>query len=133
MAHKQNVIVIRRSCLTGYAVWLYRGSSRDASRVAYLYARKKEVERVLTWNERAMRRKSNILRLLNKCLETIPLDTVLTPEQNAAARMLRKISESDYLPDMAFYEHIQESDRRRNERSQNTARARIKKGNEYYV
>lgn len=53
-----------------------------------------------------MRRKSNILRLLDKCLERIPLGVVLTPEQNAAARTLRKISKDEYLPDMEFYNHI---------------------------
>ena len=104
--HQQRVIVIRKSRLTGQAVWMYEGSTRRAAHWAYWYARRKEVQRVNTWCDRALRRKSNILRLLNKCLDRIPLDAVLTPEQNAAARTLRKISKEAYLPDMEFYNYI---------------------------
>lgn len=104
--HQQRIIVIRKSRLTGRAVWMYEGSTRRAAHWAYWYACRKEVQRVNTWCDRALRRKSNILRLLNKCLERIPLAAVLTPEQNAAARTLRKISKEAYLPDMEFYNYI---------------------------
>lgn len=104
--HQQRVIVIRKSRLTGRAIWIYEGPTRRAAHWAYWYARRKEVQRVNTWCDRALRRKANILRLLNKCLEHIPLDAVLTPEQNAAARTLRKISEEAYLPDMEFYNQV---------------------------
>ncbi len=106
MNMNKRMTVIRRSCITGNPVWMHAGVSRGASYWAYWYACRKELQRVNTWYDRASRRKANILRLLAKCLENIPLDAVLTPEQNAAARTLRKISESEYLPDMEFYNHI---------------------------
>ena len=52
----------------------------------------------------AAKRKANIFRLLNMCIDNTKGE--LTKEQKAAALTLRRIGEAPYVPDMQFYEHI---------------------------
>ena len=110
-----NVIVIRRSCLTGKVVWLYRGPSKSAAHVAYHRACKAEIQRVRHWGETAAKRRSNIMRLLNECLDEIPITATLTPQQIEWSRMLRSISKEDIACHREFYDHIIEERRRRDE------------------
>lgn len=114
MKHKGNVIIIRKSCLTGKVVWIYIGPSRAAGHFAYWWSRRKEEQRIRQWGERMSMRRANILRLLNACMEAFPTGTALTPEQNEAARQLLSISKKDAVCDMEFYNHFQEERRRRN-------------------
>lgn len=113
MSHKIQAIVIRRSCLTGRAVWMWCGKSRCAAYKAYSRACAAEVDRVRRWGETTVRRRSAILQLLNECLADIPITQSLTPEQTAAATALRELSREDVGCDREFYNHIIEERRRR--------------------
>lgn len=115
MKHSSSVTVIRRSCLTGKVVWIYRGTSRAAARVAYLRACRKEVDRVRSWKEWVRLRKATVLRILSECTASLSIDAVLTPEQTEAARKLQAIGKKDVECDTDFYDHIMEERRRREE------------------
>jgi len=112
---KFNVTVIRRSCITGKIIWVYRGMSKNAANVAYHRAWKHELERIKHWPEYVAERKANILKLLNDCLANLPITAELTPKQKAAARRLRKMAETEPECDLDFYNHIIEEQRRRAE------------------
>lgn len=116
MANKQRLLtVIRRSCLTGKAVWLYQGLTKTASNMAYCRACKREIERVKNWAEKIERRKSNILRLMNDCLAGLPLTAELTDTQKSAVLLLKKTSNERLVCDSDFYEHILTQKTRREE------------------
>ena len=108
-------MIIRKSSLTGKAVWIGRFLTKGAARSAYCRACKRELERVRRWNEKLARRRAKILCLLNCCLDKIGFTQQLTPEQLAAARQLNKIADEKICCDMHFYEHIVEDHRRRDE------------------
>lgn len=109
------VIVVRKSCITGKVVWLYRGKSRAAARTAYWRACREEVRRVHHWSETTAERKANIITLLNACLADLDITDRLTPQQVVAARQLRSLSKEDIASHREFYEHILEERRRRAE------------------
>ena len=111
----RTVTILRRSCLTGKVVWIYRGPSEAAARVAYWRACKREIEFVRSYNERAARRAANIARLLADCTASIPINAELTPQQAEAARELKTIEKKEYVCDREFYNHIMEERRRRQE------------------
>lgn len=108
-------VFIRRSCLTGEAVWIYRGNSRGAARKSYFLACQRELERVQRWNERASKRRANIMRLLNECQADMPVTKTLAGSQRQAAEQLKNISCAAFLCDKTFYNHIVEERRRRAE------------------
>lgn len=109
------ILIIRKSCLTGKAVWIYRGPSKQASWKAYWRACCREEERVRNWPQTAARRKENILRLLSDCMSGLPLTGELPPEKEAAARQLLAISKKGIPCRSEFYEHFMEERRRRAE------------------
>ena len=108
-----HVTVIIRSCITGRAVWIYRGTSKHASRCAYWHACKHEMDCVRHWNEAVARRKANIQRLLSDCMADMAITDVMTPEQKTAARQLASYSEKEAGFSREFYDHIIEERRRR--------------------
>lgn len=101
-----NVIMMRKSCLTGKVVWLYQGPSIEAARMAYSRACKREIARVKQWSKIAARRKSNIMRLLSECMSNLPINAELTEEQENSACHIRDVGMQSYSCDRAFYEHI---------------------------
>jgi len=109
------VTIIRYSCLTGKALWVYRGPSKRAAAAAYCRACQKEVERVNRWSDTMQRRKSNIMRMLNNLTASVPIDGELSPEREAAARQLLSMAQAKVTCYMEFYEHIMEERRRRAE------------------
>lgn len=112
---RKTVIVIRRSCITGKVVWVYRGKSRGAAYVAYHRACRMEVQRVRHWSETAAERRARILGMLNEWLEDLGITDTLTPEQAVAARQIQELANEDIACDREFYEHIMEERRRRAE------------------
>jgi hypothetical protein len=130
---KHGVTVICYSCLTGKAVWLYRGPSRGAANVAYWRACKKEIEYVRQWPRYVAERKAFYEGILNGCLASLPIDAELTPSQKAAAKVLRKLADEKLPCYMEFYNHIMEERRRREEdreiRRQMRERERLEKLN----
>lgn len=129
------VTIIKRSCLTGKVVWIYRGASRNAGRHAYWKACKKELEKVKQWAERMADRKRRLTLMLGssdsntsangssgngssgkasgKGSSANMFGGELTDEQRKAARELVRMSKQEPPPDMEFYNHIVEERRRR--------------------
>lgn len=111
---KPLVTVIRYSCLTGKAVWVYRGPSRSAARVAYFRACRAEYDRVRRFPSQVAGRKANIRRFLAAVTASHSLDRNLSPEQRDAARRLAAIADAPVKDDREFYNHVVESRRRLN-------------------
>lgn len=107
------MIVIRKSCLNGKIVWVWRGKSRHSARTAYYRACKQEVERVRHWGETAAQRRRNLLRTLTECMADMALTDEMAPEQIAMANIVKRLSEEDFACHTEFYEHIMEERRRR--------------------
>lgn len=115
------VTIIKRSCLTGKVVWIYRGASREAGRHAYWKACKKELEKVKQWAERMAERKRRLTMVLGMSESSLSgskssgnmFGGELTDEQRKAARELVRMSKQEPPPDMEFYNHIVEERRRR--------------------
>lgn len=125
MKRSKDVVVIRRSCITGNAVWIYRGPSLKAAREAYRRACKKEVERVRNWPQIAQQRREDLMNFLTKCMAKLPL-AELTPEQKECARRIKACEKELTYCHMEFYDHIIEEARRRNEASRRWAENRKK-------
>lgn len=115
MKRKRTIIVIRKSCLTGRVVWVYKGPTKGAARSAYCRACKREVDRVRHWGETTAQRRAGIMRLLNECIDAMPITSDMTPKQKAAVRQLINLSKEDIACHREFYEHILEERRRRAE------------------
>lgn len=112
---KPLVTIIKRSCLTGKAVWVYQGKSLNAARKAYWVARKKEIERVKNWPKTAEAYTAYIRNFINSLLEKIPINCELTPDQREAIRELKALEKKGIECDLEFYNHIMEERRRREE------------------
>ena len=104
---------LRKSCLTGKAIWIFQGFSKRAEYQAYHRACRCEVERVKHWDERMGKRKANIMRMLNDCVSVIPMTVELSSEQAEAVRCLQAVANEKVERDNDFYAHIQEVRRRR--------------------
>ena len=117
--HRRNnlVTVIRRSCLTGKVVWIYRGQSHDGARQAYWRACRKEVRRVRMWMQKVNERRRNLSQFVSRVTGSMPPAAELTQEQREAARQLRLIEKREYPCHREFYDHIMEETRRKNEAS----------------
>ena len=120
------VTVIKRSCITGKIVWIYRGPSENAARIAYYRARNREIERVKHWDETCKKRADSIMRLLSNCMAKLPINAQLTKEQEEAARELKAAAEMPMPCHTEFYEHIIEEARRANEASGRWRANRVK-------
>lgn len=115
MKEKRQYVKIVRSCLTGKVVWIYRGLSQNAARLAYWRACQKEIERVRNWAQKMQSRKDHILRVLEECSASLPLNAELTKEQKEASRELQSIIRKGQECHSEFYDHIMETRRRRQE------------------
>lgn len=124
MKKDYNILQILRSCITGTAVWIYRGPSREAARKAYWRACRREAERVRGMAARAAQRKANIMRLLNDCLAGQPITADLPPEKRAAARRLLAIADEKPVARSEFYNHFMEERRRRKKEREQARRLR---------
>lgn len=111
-SHKYITVIIY-SCLTRKAVWLHQGTTKEAARLAYWKACKREHERVRSSDERSARRAANINHLINECLAEKPITEELTQEQREAVMKLQSISRKYMDDNMDFYNHIVEEKRRR--------------------
>lgn len=109
------IVEIRKSCITGNVVWVYRGPSKRAANSAYYRACQEELRRVKSMPHRAAERKRNILRFLDKCMEDMDMSQPMTKKQKAAAQALRKLADEPIATNREFYEHIIEERRRREE------------------
>jgi hypothetical protein len=113
MATKNSITIIRKSCITGKAVWIYIGPSVEAAKRAYYRACQHEIERVRRLSSVMAQRKANIVSLLNKCMESTPFTGRLQRNKKKAARELLGLTEDSTMCDLEFYNHIMEERRRR--------------------
>lgn len=112
---EHNVLVVRKSRLTGSPVWMWYGTSKLAANKAYCCARKSEIRRVRTWAKTEEQVRRRILSIASECLADIPVTTALTRQQSDAVRRLRAIAAEAIPCDRAFYEHILAENRFRRE------------------
>lgn len=129
LEQKNTVTVICYSCITGKAVWLYQGPSKQAARAAYRRACEREIKHVRTWSKRNAERKANIKRLLGECMGEMSITSSMTAEQKAAAKLLLSMSGSTVPCYRDFYNHIMEERRRREEDRQLRQQMRKRYGN----
>lgn len=117
MTKKKNkpLRVIRKSCVTGKAVWVSHRTEYRAVWRSYKTACKCEIERTKNLAEMAARLKGGVLKFLNDCLAHLPIDVPMTTEQQAAARQMLYMAEYNPYTKSEFYEHIVEERRRREE------------------
>lgn len=113
MSKRNSVVIIRRSCVSGKAVWIYVGPTKGAAWQAYRRACLHELERVRNWCKAVSRRKENIMRMLNECMPDMPITATLPSEQEEAARQLVSLSKAGSTCYRDFYNHIMEDRRRR--------------------
>lgn len=112
---KNALTIVRKSCITGKIVWIYRGASKNAARVAYLRACRHELERVKRWAELLALRKSRIMQVLVDCTDSMPIAKDLPAEKRMAARQILDVSRDEEECHSDFYNHIIEERRRHNE------------------
>lgn len=119
MYHRRppKVTVIRYSCVTGQAVWLYRGQSHGAMHKAYQRVRRREIALERRWPRMMERRRASILFLLNECLAAMPLLGKPTKEQREAAKTLQYLVDNPPKYYSGFYNHIRAERRRRDKKS----------------
>lgn len=99
--------IIRYSCLTGKAIWVYhRNISDHAIRYAYRLACKHELNRVRNWGRTVARRKENIQRLLSKLTEKSSIFAVLPPNKMTAIRQILSVTKEGITCHEEFYNHI---------------------------
>ena len=116
MKKKQIVTIIRRSCLTGNAMWIYQGASQESARKKYLQACKREIHRMrYLCGLMVARRGRNISRLLKDCTQQLSTASKLLPEQRAAIKSMQMIARQNVTCRSELYNHILEAHRRRQE------------------
>lgn len=121
--------IIRRSCLTGRAVWLSHERSYNAEWKAYHKACEKEMELMRGWPERCRIRKQNILHLLGKLTANLPLLGDIPKEKLEAAKALARMAEEEPVFKSDFYDHIQEENRLKRNAARREKRWQEKYGN----
>ena len=119
--------ILRRSCITGNAVWIGPERSRSAEWEAYRKACNKEIERMRQWPQAMARRKKNIMQLINTLTAKLPKDGDISKEQRDALKVLTKMVEKEPSKQSDFYDHIQEE-----KRQKRNARRREKRWQEKY-
>ena len=117
MAYKRKkriLKVIRKSALTGKAVWVGHARTYKNEWENYKAACRKEVNRMRQWAHTVNRRKRNVMRLLGKLTEGLPIIGDIPPELRAAAKSITQIADDEPPKHSDFYDHIKEESRQRN-------------------
>jgi len=80
------------SCVTGQAVWLYQGQSREGMKRKYYRMVEIERKRRRQWPKLQQVRQTNIRYLLDECMAALPILGTLTKAQREAIRMLQQMT-----------------------------------------
>lgn len=105
--------VIRKSVLTGRAVWVSHNRTYRACRLGYKAACKHEAMRIRLWGRAINSRKKNVLRLLGDLTADLPIIGDVVQEKRDAAKALNEIADGEPVCDKNFYEHVMEEKRLR--------------------
>ncbi len=119
MVNKQNgkVLIVKRSCLTGRIVWVYRGTSEEAARKAYWRACKKEIRRIRDWAKKMSRRRKLLLSIATHgdCDSvSSSVFSQMSSEKRKLARRIIQLAKDMPQPDREFYDHVVEEAKHRN-------------------
>lgn len=109
---KKPCLTVRRSCTTGQALWMHRGT-KESIRRAYYRACKREMTRVRWWGNRLKRRSQNLRKMLDELLFAQPILAPMTEQQRTAIRVLQKMEAEPVACDTSFRSHIRTERRRR--------------------
>lgn len=96
------------SCVTGKAVWVYQGQSRQGMRRKYYRTVESERKRRRQIPKLQQQRTANIKTLLSECIAALPIMSQMSKEQREAIKTLQQMA--DYTPDFSspFLEHDRE-------------------------
>ncbi len=126
---KQRILrIIRRSALTGKAVWVEHTRTYKNEWDSYKYACRKEFVRMNQWTRTVARRRKNILLFLGKLTERLPIIGDIPHDKRDAAKVITQISDTEPAKQSDFYEHIQEEKRQKRNASRRMKRWREKTG-----
>lgn len=127
---KRRIIkTIRKSALTGKAVWLSHERTYKTGWKAYRFACRKEAMRISRWAYTVARRRKNITRLLAKLTESLPILGDIPREQRDAAKALMQMADNEPPKQSDFYDHICEERRQRENARRREKRWKEKYGN----
>ena len=109
---RRGILTILKSCLTGKAIWIYRGPTKHSAGKAYrraCYFEKK-------WSRRFLRaitkRKNNIQGFLGNLVASHPFTERLPQPTRRAARKIGNVSKKESRHQSEFYQHIKEERKR---------------------
>lgn len=115
---KKTVTIVKRSCITGKIIWVYRGASSNGAHVAYWRACKKEVRRVRQRKAIMNERRRRLMKLLaisdSSSTDSSIFGACRTPEQVKAIKSIIQMWKQEPSQDRNFYDHLIEEARRRN-------------------
>lgn len=96
------------SKVTGQAVWLYQGQSREGMKRKYYRTVESERKRRRQWPKLQQARQANIRQLLSECMAALPILGTLTKAQREAIKTLQQIA--DDMPEFCspFLDHDRE-------------------------
>lgn len=77
------------SCVTGQAVWVYQGQSKEGMKRKYYRTVAIERKRKQQWPKLQQTRQANIRQLLSECMAALPILGTLTKAQREAIRTLQ--------------------------------------------
>lgn len=77
------------SRVTGQAVWVYQGQSKDGMKRKYYRTVESERKRKRQWPKLQQTRQANIRQLLSECMAALPILGTLTKAQREAIRTLQ--------------------------------------------
>lgn len=96
------------SRVTGQAVWLYQGQSREGMRRKYYRTVESERKRRRQWPKLQQARQTNIRQLLDECQAALPILGTLTKAQREVIKTLQQMA--DDMPEFCspFLDHDRE-------------------------
>lgn len=121
--------IIRKSALTGRAVWVSHVRNYRTEYYAYKWACQKEVNRMRQWAHTMNRRRRNITRLLTELTASLPIIGDIPPEQRSAAKILTQMADKEPPKQSDFYDHICEEKRQKRNAKKRQKRWQEKYGN----
>lgn len=109
MKRNSNITKIMYSCVTGRAVWIYRGASEEAMRLAYFRARRREELRLSEWSNRVRKHKQGLRRIL----EILQLNAPKTAVARKGIKQIQSLINTRMCYGRDFLDHIREEQRKR--------------------
>lgn len=96
------------SKVTGQAIWLYQGQSREGMKRKYYRTVASERKRRRQWPKLQQTRQANIRQLLDECMAALPILGTLTKAQREAIKTLQQMT--DDMPEFCspFLDHDRE-------------------------